>query len=391
MADQRTNLMNLDPEGLKDFLVANGEKPFRANQILKWVYQWGVSDFEQMSNISKASRQKLAEIAYIQAPEIVTEQVSADGTIKWALDLGDGQLVETVLIPETDRNTLCISTQVGCPVKCAFCRTGKSGFNRNLTVAEIIGQVWRAATRVGFSQNQEQKPISNVVMMGMGEPLLNVQNVLAVTKILLSDNAFALSKRRVTISTSGVVPAINKIAGKVDVALALSLHACNDKLRDELVPINQKFPLKDVLAAVRNYIDQSNANCGRVTIEYVLLDHVNDAPEQAHEMAHLLKDLPCKINLIPFNPHDASEYKRPSNSRIDRFYKILVEQYGFTVMTRTTRGDDIAAACGQLAGQVKARQLRQKLLDVQQGQGSSVDEIADASLEKIPAQISTGL
>lgn len=366
MAEQRTNLMNLDPDGLKEFLVANGEKPFRANQILKWIYQWGVSDFEQMTNISKASRQKLAQIAYISVPEIVTEQVSSDGTIKWALDLGDGQLVETVLIPETDRNTLCISTQVGCPVKCAFCRTGKSGFNRNLTVAEIIGQVWRAASRVGFSQNQEQKPISNVVMMGMGEPLLNVQNVLSVTKLLLSDNAFALSKRRVTISTSGVVPAINKIAGNVDVALALSLHACNDELRDVLVPINQKFPLKDVLAAVRNYVAKSNANCGRVTIEYVLLDHVNDSVEQAHEMAHLLKDLPCKINLIPFNPHDASDYKRPSNSRIDRFYKVLVEQYGFTVITRTTRGDDIAAACGQLAGQVKARQLRQKLLDAQQ-------------------------
>lgn len=192
-------------------------------------------------------------------------------------------------------------------------------------------------------------------MMGMGEPLLNVQNVLSAVKILLSDNAFALSKRRVTISTAGVVPAINKIAGKVDVALALSLHAPNDRLRDELVPINQKFPLKEVLAAVRNYVDNSNANCGRVTIEYVLLDHVNDSTDQAHELARLLRDLPCKINLIPFNPHEASEFKRPSNSRIDRFYKVLVEQYGFTVVTRTTRGDDIAAACGQLAGQVKER------------------------------------
>lgn len=395
MAEQLTNLMSLDPDGLKEFMVAHGEKPFRATQLLKWIYQWGVTDFEQMSNIGKDTRAKLAQIAYIKAPEIVSEQVSSDGTIKWALDLGDGQLVETVLIPEPNRNTLCISTQVGCPVKCSFCRTGKSGFNRNLSVDEIIGQVWRAASRVGFSQNQEQKPISNVVMMGMGEPLLNVQNVLAVTRLLLSDHAFGLSKRRVTISTSGVVPALNKIAGKVDVALALSLHACNDELRNELVPINQKFPLKDVLAAVKNYISKSNANCGQVTIEYVLLDHVNDSTDQAHEMAALLKDLPCKINLIPFNPHDASEYKRPSNSRIDRFYKVLVEQYGFTVITRTTRGDDIAAACGQLAGQVKERQLRQKLLDVQQQAQEASPSLESAlqdtaqALEQIPAQVIT--
>lgn len=361
MTDSLVNLMDLDPDTLKDFVVAHGEKPFRATQLLKWIYQWGVVNFDEMTNIKKETRALLKEISYIHAPEIVSEQKSSDGTIKWAMDIGDGQLVETVFIPEKERNTLCISTQVGCPIKCAFCRTGKSGFNRNLNVSEIIGQVWRAASRVGFSQNQEQKPISNVVMMGMGEPLLNVQNVLSVVKLLLSDNAFALSKRRVTISTAGVVPTINKIAGKVDVALALSLHAPNDELRNELVPINQKFPLKDLLAAVRNYVDNSNANCGRVTIEYVLLDHVNDSMDQAHELAQLLKDLPCKINLIPFNPHEESEFKRPSNSRIDRFYKVLVEQYGFTVVTRTTRGDDIAAACGQLAGQVKDRRLKEQM------------------------------
>ena len=361
MTDSLVNLMDLDPDTLKDFVVAHGEKPFRATQLLKWIYQWGVVNFDDMTNIKKETRALLKEISYIHAPEIVSEQKSSDGTIKWAMDIGDGQLVETVFIPEKERNTLCISTQVGCPIKCAFCRTGKSGFNRNLKVSEIIGQVWRAASRVGFSQNQEQKPIANVVMMGMGEPLLNVQNVLSVVKLLLSDNAFALSKRRVTISTAGVVPTINKIAGKVDVALALSLHAPNDELRNELVPINQKFPLKDLLAAVRNYVDNSNANCGRVTIEYVLLDHVNDSMDQAHELAQLLKDLPCKINLIPFNPHEESEFKRPSNSRIDRFYKVLVEQYGFTVVTRTTRGDDIAAACGQLAGQVKDRRLKEQM------------------------------
>lgn len=352
MSETRINLMNLGVDELKDFAVSLGEKPFRATQFLKWIYQYGVTDFDLMTNIKKDLREKLKEIACIKAPEIVTEQRSSDGTVKWALDIGDGQLVETVLIPEEGRNTLCISTQVGCPVKCAFCRTGASGFNRNLSVSEIIGQVWRAASRVGFSQNEEQKPISNVVMMGMGEPLYNVDAVLKVTEILLNDNAFALSKRRVTISTSGVAPIIDKIAGKVDVALALSLHAPNDELRDVLVPLNKKYKIDVVLKSVRNYLSKSNANCGKATIEYVLLDHINDSTDQAEELARLLKDTPCKINLIPFNPHEQSEFKRPSNSRVDRFYKVLTG-HGYTVMTRTTRGDDIAAACGQLAGQVK--------------------------------------
>lgn len=354
MADNRINLMDLDPEDLKEFAVSLGEKPFRATQFLKWMYQWGVCDFDKMTNIKKELREKLKEVAYIHAPEIVSEQRSSDGTIKWAMDIGDGQLVETVFIPEAERNTLCISTQVGCPVKCSFCRTGAQGFNRNLKVSEIIGQVWRAASIVGFSENQSQKPISNVVMMGMGEPLYNTEAVLKVCHILLDDFAFSLSKRRVTISTSGVAPVINDIAGKIDVALALSLHAPNDELRDELVPLNKKYNIAPVLDAVRNYLSKSNANCGRVTIEYVLLDHVNDSTDQAHELAALLKDLPCKINLIPFNPHDGANYQRPSNSRIDRFYKVLFD-YGFTVMRRTTRGDDIAAACGQLAGQVNKR------------------------------------
>ncbi len=352
MTDTRVNLLDLSPAELKDFCVSIGEKPFRAQQFLKWIYQWGVTDFEQMTNIKKDLRQKLPELACIRAPEVIAEQRSADGTIKWALDLGDGQVVETVLIPEDDRSTLCISTQVGCPVKCSFCRTGASGFNRNLKVSEIIGQVFAAASRVGFCENKEQKPISNVVMMGMGEPLLNVTNVLKVVDILLSDYAFGLSKRRITISTSGLAPIIEKLAGKVDVALALSLHAANDKLRDELVPLNKKYPIAEVLTAVRHYLQKSNANCGRVTIEYVLLSHVNDSTDDAHELAHLLRDVPCKINVIPFNPHDGANYERPSNSRVDRFCKVLYD-YGFTVITRTTRGDDIDAACGQLAGQVK--------------------------------------
>ena len=352
MSDQRVNLLDLSPEDLKEFCVSIGEKPFRAQQFLKWIYQWGVTDFAQMTNIKKELRERLPALAYIKAPDIIAEHKSADGTIKWALDLGDGQVVETVLIPEDDRSTLCISTQVGCPIKCSFCRTGASGFNRNLKVHEIIGQVFAAASRVGFCENREHKPISNVVMMGMGEPLLNVTNVLKVTEILLSDFAFGLSKRRVTISTSGIAPIIEKLAGKVDVALALSLHAANDELRDELVPINKKYKIAEVLTAVKHYLAASNANCGRVTIEYVLLDHVNDSTDDAHALAALLKDVPCKINLIPFNPHDGAGYQRPSNSRIDRFYKVLFN-YGFTVITRTTRGDDIAAACGQLAGQVK--------------------------------------
>ena len=352
MSDQRVNLLDLSPEDLKEFCVSIGEKPFRAQQFLKWIYQWGITDFAQMTNIKKELRERLPTLAYIKAPDIIAEHKSADGTIKWALDLGDGQVVETVLIPEDDRSTLCISTQVGCPIKCSFCRTGASGFNRNLKVHEIIGQVFAAASRVGFCENREHKPISNVVMMGMGEPLLNVTNVLKVTEILLSDFAFGLSKRRVTISTSGIAPIIEKLAGKVDVALALSLHAANDELRDELVPINKKYKIAEVLTAVKHYLAASNANCGRVTIEYVLLDHVNDSTDDAHALAALLKDVPCKINLIPFNPHDGAGYQRPSNSRIDRFYKVLFN-YGFTVITRTTRGDDIAAACGQLAGQVK--------------------------------------
>lgn len=352
MSDNLVNLMNLSPLELKDFFVSIGEKPFRSQQLLKWMYQWGVSDFEQMSNLRKDLREKLSNLAVISAPEIVSEQKSSDGTIKWAMDIGQGQLVETVYIPEESRSTLCISTQVGCPVKCSFCRTGAQGFNRNLTVSEIIGQIFRASQKVGFSENQSTKPISNIVMMGMGEPLYNIEAVLKVVDILLSDYAFALSKRRVTISTAGVAPILNKIAGKVDVALALSLHAPNDELRNELVPINKKYNIATVLNAVRNYISQSNANCGRVTIEYVLLDHVNDSTDDAQQLALLLKDLPCKINLIPFNPHEGSPYNRPSNSRIDRFYKVLFDK-GFTVITRTTRGDDIAAACGQLAGQVK--------------------------------------
>ena len=348
----KVNLLNLSPFELGEFFTSIGEKSFRSQQLLRWMYQFGETDFSKMSNLRKDLRERLSEICCICAPEIIKEVKASDGTTKWALDLGDGQVVETVLIPEDDRNTLCISTQVGCPIKCVFCRTGAQGFNRNLKVSEIIGQVFCASTRVGFSLNQEQKPISNVVMMGMGEPLLNLENVKKVCEILLSDYAFALSKRRVTISTSGVAPVINKLAGNLDVALALSLHAPDDALRNKLVPLNNKYGIAEVLDAVRNYLDKSNANCGRVTIEYVLLDHVNDSVEQANMLCRLLKTIPCKINLIPFNEHEDSEFKTPSRTRIDKFYKVLFDA-GFTVIKRTTRGDEISAACGQLAGQVK--------------------------------------
>ena len=350
----KTNLLNLSVDEMKDFMVSLGQKPFRAQQILRWIYQFGADNFDCMTNIAKDFREILKEKCEIRAPEVVSEQHSRDGTIKWALDIGGGQLVETVLIPEEGRNTLCISTQAGCPVGCAFCRTGYSGFSRNLALSEIIGQVWRAACTVGFSKNEEHKPISNVVMMGMGEPLLNLKPVLGACGILLSDYAFALSKRRVTISTSGIAPIIRRIAGKVDVALALSLHAPDDALRDTLVPVNRKYPIAEVLGAVREYLDKSNANCGKVTIEYVLLDGVNDGIDQAHALCSLLKTIPCKINLIPYNPHDGASFRRPSGNRVERFFRILSDA-GFTVVKRTTRGDDIAAACGQLAGQVKNR------------------------------------
>lgn len=351
---EKLNLMGLSPGELEDFFRARGEKPFRVQQILRWIYQFGVNDFAVMSNLRKELRASLAEECCICAPEVVSEQRSRDGTVKWALDIGDGQFVESVLIPEEDRNTLCISTQAGCAVGCAFCRTGAGGFSRNLSLSEIIGQVWRAAERTGFSQNQEHKPISNVVMMGMGEPLLNLKPVLKAVEILLSDYGFALSKRRVTISTAGVAPVIARLAEHADVALALSLHAPDDALRDRLVPLNRQYNIAAVLKAVRSYLGSTNANCGKVTIEYVLLDRINDFPEQARALARLLANIPCKINLIPFNPCEGTGFGRPAEERMEKFYRTL-SNAGFTVIRRTTRGDDIAAACGQLAGQIKNR------------------------------------
>ena len=351
MSETKTNLLDLDRDAMRAFFVELGEKPFRADQIMKWIYHSGCDDFDQMSNVNKALRERLKAIAEIRAPEISREQRSADGTIKWALQVGD-QEVETVYIPEADRATLCVSSQVGCALACTFCSTAQQGFNRNLKVSEIIGQVWRAAKVVGG-----KRPITNVVMMGMGEPLLNLANVVPAMSLMMDDFGFGISKRRVTLSTSGVVPALDMLGDQIDVALAISLHAPNDKLRSEIMPINDKYNIEAFLAGVRRYLAKSNANGGRVTVEYVLLDHINDDMQHAHELGQVLKDTPCKVNLIPFNPFPGNPFGKPSNSRIDRFSKVLME-YGMTVIVRKTRGDDIDAACGQLVGEVIDRTKR---------------------------------
>lgn len=353
---KKINLMDLTRQQMREFFAELGEKPFRADQLVKWIYHFGEDNFDNMTNINKKLREKLKSVAEIKAPEVAVEQRSADGTIKWAMQVGEQQ-VETVYIPEADRATLCVSSQVGCALACTFCSTAQQGFNRNLTVSEIIGQVWRASKIIGNFGVTGVRPITNVVMMGMGEPLLNVANVVPAMEIMLDDFAYGLSKRRVTLSTSGVVPALDMLREKIDVALAISLHAPNDELRDEIMPINKKYNIKMLMDSVHRYLEVSNANHGKVTIEYVLLDHVNDGTEHAHQLAQVLKNTPCKINLIPWNPFPEAPYGKSSNSRVDRFQKTLME-YGFTVIVRKTRGDDIDAACGQLAGDVIDRTKR---------------------------------
>ena len=351
---EKVNLLNFDLQGLQQYFTELGEKPFRAAQLLKWIYQFGVDDFNAMSNFSKSLREKLIEVAEIKLPEIVTEQHSDDGTIKWLLRLDSGNSIETVFIPEGSRGTLCISSQVGCALECSFCSTAQQGFNRNLTTAEIISQVV-IANRALKCIPRNERVISNVVLMGMGEPLLNFDNVVASMNIMLEDNAYGLSKRRVTLSTSGVVPALDRLKEVSDVSLALSLHAPNDELRNELVPINRKYPIKELLAACKRYI--SGETKRKVTVEYVLLDSVNDQPEHARELVKLLKDLPCKVNLIPFNPFPNSGYETSSIEAIERFRNIVVKG-GLLTTTRKTRGEDIDAACGQLAGKVMDKTKR---------------------------------
>ncbi|OOF65922.1 bifunctional tRNA (adenosine(37)-C2)-methyltransferase TrmG/ribosomal RNA large subunit methyltransferase RlmN [Rodentibacter sp. Ppn85] len=371
-SNKKINLMDLTRRQMREFFQELGEKPFRADQLVKWIYHFGEDDFDNMTNINKKLREKLKSVAEIKAPEVAVEQRSADGTIKWAMQVGDQQ-VETVYIPEADRATLCVSSQVGCALACTFCSTAQQGFNRNLTVSEIIGQVWRASKIIGNFGVTGVRPITNVVMMGMGEPLLNVANVVPAMEIMLDDFAYGLSKRRVTLSTSGVVPALDNLSKMIDVALAISLHAPNDELRDEIVPINKKYNIKMLIDSVNRYLSVSNANHGKVTIEYVMLDQVNDSVEHAHQLAEVLKNTPCKINLIPWNPFPEAPYAKSSNTRIDRFQKTLME-YGFTVIVRKTRGDDIDAACGQLAGDVIDRTKRTAMRR-QFGQNIGITEV----------------
>lgn len=370
----KVNLLDLNRQGMRDFLTSIGEKPYRADQIMQWIYHHGVDEIEHMSNLNKKLRAKLAATACIEAPVISVQQNASDGTIKFAMTIAGGQEIESVWIPENDRATLCVSSQVGCALECTFCSTAQQGFNRNLTVSEIIGQVWRVAKVIGLSKDSKKRPITNVVMMGMGEPLLNVKNVVPAMEIMMDDNGFGLSKRRVTLSTSGVVPALDKLADQIDVALAISLHAANDTLRDEIVPINKKYNIATFLRSVNNYLAKSNANHGKVTVEYVMLAHVNDSLQDAEQLANALKDTPCKINLIPFNPYPGSPYTTSSNTRMDKFAKVL-QARGYLVFVRKTRGDDIDAACGQLAGEVIDRTKR-TMKKMAQGPAISV-KVAD--------------
>lgn len=352
---KKINLLDLSSDKMKEFLQERGEKPFRATQLIKWLHQHLADDLDQMTNISKSLRADLAEIAEIKLPEIVLDKASADGTHKWVLRLADGNCIETVYIPEAERGTLCVSSQVGCALDCTFCSTARQGFSRNLTVSEIIGQVWIARKSLQPDPTAN-RAVTNVVMMGMGEPLLNFENVIDAMSLMLDDNAYGLSKRRVTLSTSGVVPALDRLRDRINVSLAVSLHAPNDALRDQLVPVNKKYPIKELLASCHRFLEGKAAR-EHITMEYVMLDGVNDKDEHAHELVQILKGLHVKVNLIPFNPFPDTRYKRSSNNRIHKFFEIL-NNAGMIVMTRKTRGDDIDAACGQLAGEVKDRSRR---------------------------------
>ena len=357
-----TNLFDFDAAGLTAFFAEHGEKPFRARQILRWIHRFGQCDFNAMTDIAKSLREKLLAEAVVVPPAIVSDKRSDDGTRKFLFDVGGGNAVETVYIPEDDRGTLCVSTQAGCALDCSFCSTGKQGFSRNLTVGEIIGQLWQANRALGADAKGE-RIISNVVLMGMGEPLANFDNTVTALRLMLDDNAYGLSRRRVTVSTSGLVPAMDRLGEECAVALAVSLHAPNDRLRDELVPINQKYPLRELMDACRRYLKKAPRDF--VTFEYVMLDGVNDSDAHARELLELTRTVPCKFNLIPFNPFPGSPYRRSPAVRIRRFAEILMNA-GIVTTTRKTRGDDIDAACGQLAGQVldKTRRTARRVIDL---------------------------
>lgn len=351
------NLLDFDREGMQLFFQELGEKPYRAQQVLKWIHQIGVNDIERMSNLSKSLREKLKSIAHIDLPEIAFEQLSDDGTRKWLLRLSDGNCIETVFIPEANRGTLCVSSQVGCALNCSFCSTAQQGFSRNLTVAEIIGQVWLAVRHLSGESSRHDHTVSNIVMMGMGEPLLNFDNVVKAMNLMMDDFAYGFSKRRVTLSTSGIVPALQRLSEVSDVALAVSLHAPNDELRDRLVPINKKYPLFELLEACRNYFKGDNRR--RITMEYVMLEGINDQPEHARQLVKILEGIPVKVNLIPFNPFPNTIYRRSSPVVIEKFKNILMKA-GLNAITRKTRGEDIDAACGQLVGRVQDRSYRSR-------------------------------
>lgn len=354
----KTNLLDFDAEQLARWFAERGERSFRAKQVLHWMHQKYVSEFTDMTDIAKSLRETLLADACIIAPSVISDNLARDGTRKWLLDVGKSDAVEAVFIPEEDRGTLCVSTQAGCAVDCAFCSTGKQGFSRNLSVAEIIGQLWLANRLLGAGEASE-RPITNVVMMGMGEPLLNFDNTVSALRLMLDDNAYGLSRRRVTVSTSGVVPMMDRLSEACPVALAVSLHAPNDRLRDVLVPLNRKYPLRELMAACQRYLTRAPRDF--ITFEYIMLDGVNDTPAHARELIALTRDVSCKFNLIPFNPFSVGgaqiEFKRSVAERVRAFADILM-QAGIVTTTRKTRGDDIAAACGQLAGTVQDRTNR---------------------------------
>lgn len=362
---QKINLLNFNHQQLRQLMLEMGEKPFRATQLLQWIHQVGCDTFEPMTNLGKALREKLASTCEIKLPEIVACQKSSDGTHKWLLKLTCGNCIETVFIPEVKRGTLCVSSQVGCGLNCSFCSTAKQGFNRDLTTAEIIGQVWIAVRELSKeakvvhddTQNQKQRHVTNVVMMGMGEPLLNFDNVVSAMDIMLDDHAYGLAKRRVTLSTSGLLPEMERLRAISPVSLAVSLHAPNDALRNELVPVNKKYPLAKLMAICKDYFAGEHKRV--VTFEYVMLKGVNDQLEHADELIKLLRDVPCKVNLIPFNPFPMTQYERSPLAAINAFRDRLTAK-GINTITRKTRGDDIDAACGQLAGKVSDRTSRSK-------------------------------
>lgn len=351
------NLLNYDQAGLEAYFLELGEPAFRAQQVLKWVHQEGVKDFEQMTNLSKSLREKLKSMSHLTLPEIAREQKSNDGTVKWLLKLADGNCIETVYIPEDDRGTLCISSQVGCALNCRFCSTGAMGFNRNLSTAEIVGQVRLAVQQLSGDGHSHDKKVTNIVFMGMGEPLLNYDNVLPALNILMSDFGYGLSKYRVTLSTSGLVPQMRQLAEDSDCSLAVSLHAANDELRDILVPINKKYPLEELLAMCREYFPENGRR--KITFEYTMLKNVNDQPKHARELIKILTGIPAKLNLIPFNAYPNAKYTCSDKETILKFRDILAKA-GINVRIRKTRGDDIDAACGQLAGDFVDRTQRSK-------------------------------